>query len=192
MGWNTIIKPEKGLLAGQPFVSGDITGNITFSDYSSNVNTIPTVSQDEMNHRIEEYIGWTPNDNSFDWLISNLDTTHKLVAGFRVSGSLLTQGGTFLCLKMWVRNVQNTENRKSAYIGCEWTKRVYTDNINYTESYPLGNYWSDNEYNFTPSTEFPNRSAQTIAIFLKTGYFNLEKNVVGGMAIGWRNGYASC
>lgn len=193
MSWNTIIISEKGILKGKKFVSGDITGNITFANYSDNVNTIPTVSQDDENHRIQEYIGWTP-DNSFNWIIANLDTTHKLVAAFRLTAvdPLNINAGTFLCLKMWARDIQNTESRKSAYIGCEWCKRVYTDNIHYTESYPLGNYWPDGEYNFTPSTEFPGRSAETLALFLKTGFFNIEKNVVGGMAIGWRNGYASC
>ena len=193
MAWNTIIVSEKGILAGEKFVSGDITGNITFANYSDNVNTIPTVSQDEQNHRIQEYIGWTPN-NSFNWVVSNLNTTHKLVAAFRLTSidPLNINAGTFLCLKMWARDIQNTESRKSAFIGCEWCKRVYTDNIHYTESFPLGNYWPDGEYNFTPSTEFPGRSAETLAIFLKTGFFNIEKNVVGGMAIGWRSGYASC
>lgn len=193
MGWNTIIKSEKGLLAGESFISGDITGNITFVNYSDNVNIIPTVSQDDENHRIQEYMGWSP-DNSFNWIVSNLDTTHKLVAAFRLTAidPLNINAGSFLCLKMWARNIQNTESRKSAIIGCEWCKRVYTDNIHYTETYPLGTYWADNEYNFTPSTEFPNRSAETLVLFLKTGFFNVEKNVVGGMAIGWRNGYASC
>lgn len=193
MGWNTVIVSEKGILAGEHFVSGDITGNITFANYSDNVNTIPTVSQDDENHRIQEYIGWMP-DNSFNWVVANLDTTHKLVAAFRLTAvdPLNVAAGTFLCLKMWARDIQNTESRKSAYIGCEWSKRVYTDNIHYTESYPLGNYWPDGEYNFTPSTEFPGRSAETLALFLKTGFFNIEKNVVGGMAIGWRSGYASC
>lgn len=193
MGWNKILKPEKGLLAGQPFVTGDITGNITFSNYSDNVNSIPTVSQDEQNHRIQEYVGWTP-ENSFNWIVSNLDSTHKLIAAFRLTPIDITHpgAGTFICAKMWARDIQNTSSRKSAYIGCEWSKRVYTDNINYTESYPLGNYWPDGEYNFTPSSEFPGRSAETIAIFLKTGYFDLVQNVVGGFAIGWRNGYASC
>lgn len=193
MGWNTIIVSEKGILAGEKFVSGDITGNITFANYSDNVNTIPTVSQDEQNHRIQEYIGWTPN-NSFNWVVSNLNTTHKLVAAFRLTSidPLNINAGTFLCLKMWARDIQNTESRKSAYIGSEWCKRVYTDATHYTETYPLGNYWPDNEYNFTPSTEFPGRSAETLVLFLKTGFFTLEKNVVGGMAIGWRSGYASC
>lgn len=193
MGWNTLIVSEKGILAGEKFVSGDITGNITFANYSDNVNTIPTVSQDEQNHRIQEYMGWTP-DNSFNWVVSNLDTTHKLVSAFRLTSidPLNINAGTFLCLKMWARNIQNTESRKSAYIGSEWCKRVYTDATHYTESYPLGNYWPDNEYNFTPSTQFPNRSAETLVLFLKTGFFALEKNVVGGMAIGWRSGYASC
>ena len=193
MGWNTIIVSEKGILAGKYFVSGDITGNITFANYTDNVNTIPTVSQDDENHRIQEYIGWSP-DNSFNWIVANLDTTHKLVAAFRLTAvdPLNINAGTFLCLKMWARDIQNTESRKSAFIGCEWCKRVYTDNIHYTESYPLGNYWPDGEYNFTPSTEFPGRSAETLALFLKTGFFNIEKNVVGGMAIGWHNGYASC
>ena len=193
MGWNTVIVSEKGILAGEHFVSGDITGNITFANYTDNVNIIPTVSQDEENHRIQEYIGWMP-DNSFNWVVANLDTTHKLVAAFRLTAvdPLNVAAGTFLCLKMWARDIQNTESRKSAYIGCEWSKRVYTDNIHYTESYPLGNYWPDGEYNFTPSTEFPGRSAETLALFLKTGFFNIEKNVVGGMAIGWRSGYASC
>lgn len=193
MGWNTIIVSEKGILAGEKFVSGDITGNITFANYSDNVNNIPTVSQDEQNHRIQEYIGWTPN-NSFNWVVSNLNTTHKLVAAFRLTSidPLNINAGTFLCLKMWARDIQNTESRKSAYIGSEWCRRVYTDAIHYTETYPLGNYWPDNEYNFTPSTEFPGRSAETLVIFLKTGFFTLEKNVVGGMAIGWRSGYASC
>lgn len=193
MGWNTIIVSEKGILAGEKFVSGDITGNITFANYSDNVNIIPTVSQDEQNHRIQEYIGWTPN-NSFNWVVSNLNTTHKLVAAFRLTSidPLNINAGTFLCLKMWARNIQNTESRKSAYIGSEWCKRVYTDATHYTETYPLGNYWPDNEYNFTPSTEFPGRSAETLVLFLKTGFFTLEKNVVGGMAIGWRSGYASC
>lgn len=193
MGWNTIIVSEKGILAGENFTSGDITGNITFANYTDNVNTIPTVSQDDENHRIQEYVGWTP-DNSFNWIVANLDTTHRLIAAFRLTpvDPLNVAAGTFLCLKMWARDIQNTESRKSAYIGCEWCKRVYTDNIHYTESYPLGNYWPDGEYNFTPSTEFPGRSAETLALFLKTGFFNVEKNVVGGMAIGWRNGYASC
>ena len=194
MSWNTLIKPEKGILAGEVFLSGDMTGNITFSNYIDSVNIIPTVSQDEQNHRIQEYVGWTYRGNSFNWIVTNLDTTHKLVAAFRLTAvdQLNPNAGTFLCLKMWARNIQNTESRQSAYIGCEWSKRVYTDATHYTESYPLGNYWPDTEYNFTPSTEFPNRSAQTLALFLKTGFFNLEKNVVGGMAIGWRNGYASC
>ena len=193
MGWNTIIVSEKGILAGEQFVSGDITGNITFSNYNDNVNIIPTVSQDDENHRIQEYMGWTP-DNSFNWVVANLDTNHKLVAAFRLTAvdPLNVAAGTFLCLKMWARDIQNTESRKSAFIGCEWSKRVYTDNIHYTESYPLGNYWPDGEYNFTPSTEFPGRSAETLVLFLKTGFFNIEKNVVGGMAIGWRSGYASC
>ena len=193
MSWNTIIVSEKGILTGERFTSGDITGNITFSNYSDDVNIIPTVSQLDENHRIQEYMGWTP-DNSFNWVVSNLDTTHKLVAAFRLTAvdPLNVAAGTFLCLKMWARDIQNTESRKSAYIGCEWSKRVYADNISYTESYPLGNYWPDNEYNFTPSTEFPSRSAETLVLFLKTGFFNVEKNVVGGMAIGWRSGYASC
>lgn len=193
MAWNTIIVSEKGILAGEKFTSGDITGNITFANYTDNVNTIPTVSQDDENHRIQEYVGWTPDD-SFNWIVSNLDTTHRLVAAFRLTpvDPLNVTAGTFLCLKMWARDIQNTESRKSAYIGCEWCKRVYTDNIHYTESFPLGNYWPDGEYNFTPSTEFPGRSAETLALFLKTGFFNIEKNIVGGMAIGWRNGYASC
>lgn len=193
MGWNTVIVSEKGILEGEKFTSGDITGNITFANYTDDVNTIPTVSQDDENHRIQEYVGWTP-DNSFNWIVANLDTTHRLIAAFRLTpvDPLNVAAGTFLCLKMWARNIQNTESRKSAYIGCEWCKRVYTDNIHYTESFPLGNYWPDGEYNFTPSTEFPGRSAETLALFLKTGFFNIEKNVVGGMAIGWRNGYASC
>lgn len=193
MGWNTIIKSEKGLLAGESFVSGDITGNITFSNYTDNVNTIPLVSQDDQNHRIQEYIGWMP-DNSFNWIISNLDTTHRLVAAFRLTAvdPLNIHAGTFLCVKMWARDIQNTESRKSAYIGCEWSKRIYTDEFSFTESFPLGTYWPDNEINFTPSEEFPGRSAETITLFLKTGFFNIEKNVVGGFAIGWRSGYASC
>ena len=196
MSWDTLLKVDKGLFAGRDFVTGDMTGNITFSNYTDDVNIIPTVGwQEGLTVDQEMYQGQVALD--MEMFLKDIspdgNVTKRLLWAFKVAHDVdHPLGGTYICCNFWSRDFRRSGIDCEVAIGIEFTKRVYVNDVAFTETYPFGNYWPDNFYRITGSSEFPYTHGKMFTFFFRTATFNGVKNYVMGIAHFLDNGSLEC
>lgn len=194
MAWETVLKVDKGIFAGRDFVTGDMSGEITFTEYSADYNNFPTVATGDFRDP-EAFQGQViPDMETFLTDISpDGNVSKRLLWAIKVAHDVdHPLGGTYICCNFWSRNFNSNPSGCDVYIGVEFTKRVYVDDVAFVETYPFGNYWPDGYYWIRKSDGAPWVTGKLFLFFFKTATFSNVKNVVMGMARLHDDGNVEC
>jgi len=194
MSWINSITCDKGLLAGREFIWGDMTGELTFANYADDVNIIPTTSTFDEKHS-DAFVGTLIADVK-NWLLGISPTgnvTKQLLFAFKVAHDTnYPLGGTYICGNFWSRDFHEDLNGCSVFMGLEITKRVYVNDVAFTESYPFGNYWPDYERVLWSTNGAPWITGNAITFFFKYAVYESIKNYTLGWAHIHDNGKPEC
>ena len=190
MGWNTVIKPNKGYLAGKLFTYSDITGDIIFANTTDNYSNLPTMGDDE-HGEFSAFIGY--HTDNFGEIVAGMGQgTDMLLAGWNVN----PQGGdsgVYVCLLLSIENYTVSSTEVTVRLTLKLTKRLYDyAGTHYTEHFPVGTYFPATDYTLWSANAPDNRQGNEFAFFFKTATFNGVENYVLGIAQLRKNGYAYC
>lgn len=188
--WQRVVIPDKGHFAGVPWIYGDLTGILEFSNYTSPYNDIP-ITGDEQHAHADDFVGY--RIDNFNYFIEEVGmVTDYLVAGWNLSPQG-GESGAYLCMLMSLSNYVVTETATTIRIKISIVKRLYDyAGTHYTQSYPLGTYFQEADYTLRSTTAPDNRQGLGIALFFKTATYNSELNYVIGIAHILKSGDTTC
>lgn len=188
--WERVVIPDKGHFAGRPWIYGDLTGILEFSNYTSPYNDIP-ITGDEQHVSADNFVGY--RIDNFNYFIQEVGmVTDYLVAAWNLSPQG-GESGAYLCMLMSLSNYVVTENATTIRIKISIVKRLYDyAGTHYTQSYPIGTYFQEADYTLRSTTAPDNRQGLGIALFFKEATYNSELNYVIGIAHILKSGDTTC
>lgn len=198
MGFSNVIEIEKGILAGKKISVGNFSGIMPFVNYHTDYDWFPQVSGQDNNFRYNNYFGFDIDDFP-TYLTQTLGNGTHFMAGIRTSEKDPSHplAGTFIDITFTVRDINTSGDTWSAWVAVQVCKRVYAnDGHVQSTSYPLGNYFPEEEYNVKRPAEqtaqFPWTVRDKCKILCGKLVHNDVENLVVGVIYGHPNGNATC
>lgn len=187
--WQKVLRVDKGLLAGKNFIYGDMSGAISFSDYTSNYDIVALTGTGD-HKTADEYIGY--HIENLNYFINEHGLGEYLLAAWNVNPQG-GESGAYLCMVLNLSNYVITETNTSVRVQLKITKRLYDyAGTHYTESFPVGTYFQSHDLTLRNTNGYDDHQGLGVIFFFKSATFSGEKNYCVGYGHLMKSGDVEC
>lgn len=187
--WQKVLNVKKGLLAGRNFIYGDMSGSISFSDYTSNYDIVALTGTGD-HKTADEYIGF--HIENLNYFVNEHGLGEYLLAAWNVNPQG-GESGAYLCMVLNLSNYVITETNTSIRVQLKITKRLYDyAGTHYTESFPLGTYFQSHDLTLRNTNGTDDQQGPGVIFFFKSAIFSGVNNYCVGYGHLMKSGYVEC